>query len=1431
MTSSSSLYGTVTTQNSSSSNSTSLYGEAGTPIPDSSGNVVVRGDLYVLSGNILTTANTGNIFPANATTVNLGLAATAVNIGAASGTTTINNDLVVNGTFVVPGAEFGNITIGVADDNTITTTTGNLKLSSATGEVGLVGADTLFTDTTGTFLLLNAPTTIYAFDSATTLELGDVTGTTTVRNNLVAGGSVTGDSGDFANITIGVATDNTITTTSGDLAITATGSNGVEITSGTAAPTLITRNTGNTNTSTRTLALAIQSSGTPAVGFGNTLDFQIEAQSGNTEQAGFINVVSTDLTPDSEDFSMGFGLMQNGSAYTTKMILDSTGSLAIDNNLTVGGVNINMAPSTNFLYSENNDRANRPEVQSISGDSSGFRVRAPNATANATSTLSVNNSSDSANTEFLAIQARGSALTNTFRILTGEYIANVATATNKSVAFVDNTNTYATVNPAGPTIGTDLTTKTYVDALVAGSGVTSITGTANQVIASSPTGAVTLSLPQSIATTSTPTFAGATLDAITIGVATANTITTTTGDLNITAAAASNVNITSETNAATSITRNTVNTTGNSRSLTLAVQSSGTPTVGFGNSLEYQVEAQPGNTESAGFIAVTSTDLTVGSEDFSMRFGLMQAGAASDAKMVLDSTGSLSIDNDLTVGGTAINIAQAADILYSEDNNRLNRPNFQSTTGNTSGMRAIGPNATPSAVATISAFSSSDLDNGSFINIQARNSGANPLRVQTGLYTGGTVGPSGTSLAFVDNATVYATVNPAGPTIGTDLTTKSYVDGLPDLNTTYTIDASSTTGGANLNLVGSDSTTDTVKIASGTGVTVAQTSANELSVAIGQSVATTADVTFNTVNANLTDDNYVLGQLYATRNTAWTPPPVPLTTLAGQNGIYAVSSGNGAGYAPAIQAIYYSGDTTAGVQASAAFAVRGANGTNSAPTAASINQVMGTMNYDGYGTTNWANTIASVNQGAGTASITPLQAQGYARQTFVDSGAVTTTVTGASGTGSVATLTFTLQNTAPYVVGQSVTIAGMTPSGYNGTYILTAATTSSISYANATTGFTSGGTIAATRTVTAAGMGFRVRGFANSTNLSVANRFNFMDLTASAATFKSATYTFANEVITGSTLTATNYLTLASTGANFVGAGAAGFNRTGAVAANVPGLTLRYSRTDQTGPQDNDGIDFRLGVGGTSTFANVARFDCIYKSSGDNEIGMTVSADSFTADTDRIYVGSRASTTIRTTPVGGGTTANTAEFTQLATTIKTDSVVLQTAAGVALVGNKISYNRVFGQWQHDATITPAVADTAYAVPFQGVNSTIDFANIASTTNTSRIQPNALGMYKLQFSAQVQNSDNAQEHEVTFWWRKNGTDISNSAGYFTVPKASVADGALIVGWDNMVEVTTITDYYELMYAVSDIAVTLPFIAAAAPRPGAASVFLTLIPVGA
>jgi hypothetical protein len=147
-------------------------------------------------------------------------------------------------------------------------------------------------------------------------------------------------------------------------------------------------------------------------------------------------------------------------------------------------------------------------------------------------------SNDIDNGSFLGIATSGST-TVPFSIRSGSYTAGVFGASAKSISIIDGTTTYATINPAGPTITTDLTTKSYVDALPAG-GVTSITGTANQVIASSSTGAITLSLPQSIATTSNPTFAGATLDAVTVGIDSAQTISTTSGDLILQTAAGVN---------------------------------------------------------------------------------------------------------------------------------------------------------------------------------------------------------------------------------------------------------------------------------------------------------------------------------------------------------------------------------------------------------------------------------------------------------------------------------------------------------------------------------------------------------------------------------------------------------------------------------------------------------------------------------------------------------------------------------------------------------------------------------------------------------------------------------------------------------------------------------------------------------------------------
>ena len=69
---------------------------------------------------------------------------------------------------------------------------------------------------------------------------------------------------------------------------------------------------------------------------------------------------------------------------------------------------------------------------------------------------------------------------------------------------------------------------------ISNEGVTSLTGTANQVVVSGSTGAVTLSLPQSIATTSSPTFAGVTAGQITLTDALIGTATTSIADTSAT---------------------------------------------------------------------------------------------------------------------------------------------------------------------------------------------------------------------------------------------------------------------------------------------------------------------------------------------------------------------------------------------------------------------------------------------------------------------------------------------------------------------------------------------------------------------------------------------------------------------------------------------------------------------------------------------------------------------------------------------------------------------------------------------------------------------------------------------------------------------------------------------------------------------------------
>ena len=136
-------------------------------------NVTLSGDLAVNGGDITTTATTFNLINANATTVNFAGAATTLEIGSATGTTNINNNLDVDGDVNIDGG-----------DLTVSTTTFNLANTNAT---------------TGNL-----------FGAGTAITIGAATGTTTIRHDLDVDGDVNIDGGD---LTVSTATFNLANTT------------------------------------------------------------------------------------------------------------------------------------------------------------------------------------------------------------------------------------------------------------------------------------------------------------------------------------------------------------------------------------------------------------------------------------------------------------------------------------------------------------------------------------------------------------------------------------------------------------------------------------------------------------------------------------------------------------------------------------------------------------------------------------------------------------------------------------------------------------------------------------------------------------------------------------------------------------------------------------------------------------------------------------------------------------------------------------------------------------------------------------------------------------------------------------------------------------------------------------------------------------------
>jgi hypothetical protein len=148
----------------------------------------------------------------------------------------------------------------------------------------------------------------------------------------------------------------------------------------------------------------------------------------------------------------------------------------------------------------------------------------------------------------------------------------------------------------------------------------------------------------------------------------------------------------------------------------------------------------------------------------------------------------------------------------------------------------------------------------------------------------------------------------------------------------------------------------------------------------------------------------------------------------------------------------------------------------------------------------------------------------------------------------------------------------------------------------------------------------------------------------------------------------------------------------------------------------------------------------------------------------------------------------------------------------------------YGSFQDTTTQTIASTTTAYPITYN----TIDFSDGVTLVSGSRLQVTYAGIYNLQFSAQVTNSDSAI-HDVDIWLRKNGTDVALSRGQVTVPnRHGSINGAILPSWNYEINLSA-NDYVELFWSGTNTSLSLTALptATSPTRPAAASIIATMV----
>ena len=160
------------------------------------------------------------------------------------------------------------------------------------------------------------------------------------------------------------------------------------------------------------------------------------------------------------------------------------------------------------------------------------------------------------------------------------------------------------------------------------------------------------------------------------------------------------------------------------------------------------------------------------------------------------------------------------------------------------------------------------------------------------------------------------------------------------------------------------------------------------------------------------------------------------------------------------------------------------------------------------------------------------------------------------------------------------------------------------------------------------------------------------------------------------------------------------------------------------------------------------------------------------------------------------------------------SVTLPPALRLTITTGAIPFstitNRAYGQFFSNNDQSDG-ANTAIITHFS--DSWAGNTNVTLASST-QITCALAGTYQFTVSYQFANSDTSN-HNASFWFRKNGVDITDSASVVNVPKTS--DGGFMMAQVSIIETLTAGQYIQAVWSATNTAVTLDYTAASASNP--------------